>query len=244
MDWIADNLIAGVMIIIAVATLVASFAATRAMVPIARGIDAVSIAVGKSVMWLVLVAVLVSSYNAVQRYAFNVSSNAWLEIQWYLFGAVFLLAAAYTLQRNEHIRIDVVASALSARTRSWIDLFGHVFFLTPFTILMVHLSVPWAIFSYTRNELSTNAGGLIRWPAKALLVIGFALLFAQAMSEIIKRVAVLRGAIDDPNTGHDAASGIVEGAVAMEAEPREFAHGAGAGEKTSQAAARDGETRR
>ena len=215
MDWIADYWLAIVLVLVTIATVIMSFANTRAVLPLSGAIDAVSIAVGKIVMWLVLVAVLVSTYNAIQRYAFNVSSNAWLEIQWYLYGAVFLLGAAYTLQRNEHIRIDVVASTLSNRTRSKIDLFGHIFFLTPFCILMVHLSVPWVIFSYTRNELSTNAGGLIRWPAKALLVLGFGLLFAQAMSEIIKRVAVLRGEIDDPNIDHDAAAGIVEGATAM-----------------------------
>ena len=218
-DWIADNVLAALMIVVTIATLVAAFAATRAMVPVSRAIDALSVAVGKTVMWLVLVAVLVSTYNAVQRYAFNVSSNAWLEIQWYLYGAVFLLAAAYTLQRNEHIRIDVVASMMSNRTRSWVDLVGHVLFLTPLCIMMVELAVPWVQLSYVRNEVSDNAGGLIRWPAKALVIAGFALLFVQAMSEIIKRVAVIKGVIEDPNRGHDAASGVVEGAVAMEAEP-------------------------
>ena len=207
-------------------TIALAFASTAAMVPLSRAIDALSVAVGRTVMWLVLVAVLVSAYNAMQRYAFNVSSNAWLEIQWYLYGAIFLLAAAYTLQRNEHIRIDVVASMLSRRTRSWIDLFGHIFFLTPLTILMVELSVPWAIFSYTRNELSDNAGGLLRWPAKALLVLGFSLLFLQALSEIVKRVAVLRGVIDDPNAEHDAVDAIVESAVAMEADGPAASHGA------------------
>ena len=219
MDWIADNLIATIMLAMALGTLVAAFAATRAMVPLSRAVDALSVGVGKAVMWLVLVAVLVSAYNALQRYAFNVSSNAWLEIQWYLYGAVFLGAGAYTLQRNEHIRIDVVASMLSRRTRSWIDLGGHVFFLTPLTILMVELSVPWAIFSYTRNELSDNAGGLLRWPAKALLVFGFGLLFLQALSEIVKRVAVLRGVIADPNAEHDAMDGVVEGALAAHGPP-------------------------
>ena len=216
LDWIGEYRIASVMIAMLFATVVAAFRATRGMLPVARGIDAVSVAVGKTVMWLVLAAVLVSTYNAIQRYAFNVSSNAWLEIQWYLFGAVFLGAGAYTLQRNEHIRIDVAASSFSARTRSWIDLFGHIFFLAPFTILMVQTAVPWAIFSYARNELSTNAGGLIRWPAKSLLILGFALLFAQALSEIIKRVAVLRGEMEDPNIGHDAVTEIVETAKAME----------------------------
>ena len=226
LDWIADNGIAAALILVTLAVIVMSFAATRAMVPVSRAIDGLSVAVGKTVMWFVLAAVLVSTYNAIQRYVFSVSSNAWLEIQWYLYGAVFLLGAAYTLQRNEHIRIDVVASMLSARTRSWIDLMGHVLFLTPFCILMVHLSVPWVIFAYERNEVSSNAGGLIRWPAKALLIGGFALLFLQAMSEIIKRVAVLRGVIEDPNIGHDAATAIVEGAVAMEAPGLVDGHGA------------------
>ena len=216
LDWIADNGIAAALILVTLAVIVMSFAATRAMVPVSRAIDGLSVAVGKTVMWFVLAAVLVSTYNAIQRYVFSVSSNAWLEIQWYLYGAVFLLAAAYTLQRNEHIRIDVLASTLSARTRSWIDLFGHLVFLTPFCILIVHLSIDWVTLSYTRNEVSDNAGGLIRWPAKLLVPIGFALLYAQAMSEIVKRVAVLRGVIEDPNVGHDAQTAIVEGAVAME----------------------------
>ena len=227
MSLITDNLIATVMLVMAIATIVLAFARTPAMVPLSRGIDAVSVAVGRAVMWLVLVAVLVSAYNAMQRYAFNVSSNAWLEIQWYLYGAIFLGAAAYTLQRNEHIRIDVVASMMSRRTRSWIDLFGHVFFLTPFTILMVELAVPWTITSFERNELSDNAGGLLRWPAKALLIFGFSLLFLQALAEIIKRVAVLRGVIEDPNADHDAVDGLVEGAVAMETDEPHGAGGAG-----------------
>ena len=218
MDWIADHLVATLMLAAALAVIAGAFLATRAMLPLSRGIDALSVFVGKAVMWLVLVAVLVSAFNAVQRYAFNVSSNAWLEIQWYLYGAIFLLAAAYTLQRNEHIRIDVVASMLSRRTRSWIDLVGHALFLLPFAILMVDLSLPWVELSYRRNELSDNAGGLIRWPAKALVPAGFFLLYLQALSEIIKRVAVLRGAIEDPSAEHDAVDGLVEGAVAMEAD--------------------------
>ena len=218
LDWIANHWIATLMIVGALAVIITAFAATRAVLPLSRAIDALSVAVGKTVMWLVLVAVLVSTYNAVQRYAFNVSSNAWLEIQWYLYGAIFLLAAAYTLQRNEHIRIDVVASMLSRRSRSWIDLFGHILFLLPLTILIVDLSIPWVELSYRRNELSDNAGGLIRWPAKALVPAGFFLLYLQGLSEVIKRAAVLRGVIEDPNADHDAVDGLVEGAVAMEAD--------------------------
>lgn len=167
-----------------------------------RAVDTVTVAVGRSVSWLVLVAVLISAGNAVIRKAFSISSNSWLEAQWYLFGAVFLLAAAYTLQRNEHIRIDVFASTLSKRTRDYIDLFCHIFFLLPFVLLMVWLSVPWALKAWEINEVSTNAGGLVRWPAKFLLVAGFVLLTLQAFSEIIKRWAVIRGLIPEPYPQH------------------------------------------
>ena len=181
------------------------------LLALSRLIDTVSVFIGKSVMWLVLVAVLVSAYNATVRYLGDAltslpiprASNALLELQWYLYGAVFLLAAAYTLQRNEHIRIDIVSSWLSKRTRDWIDLVCHIFFLLPFTILLSWLSWPWLVRSYLSGEISTNSGGLIIWPAKALVVARFLLLTAQAISEIIKRIAVIRGAIDDPSPQHD-----------------------------------------
>lgn len=181
------------------------------LLALSRLIDTISVFIGKSVMWLVLVAVLVSAYNATVRYLGDAltslpiprASNALLELQWYLYGAVFLLAAAYTLQRNEHIRIDIVSSRLSKRTRDWIDLVCHVLFLLPFTILLSWLSWPWLVRSYLSGEISTNSGGLIIWPAKALVVAGFLLLTAQAISEIIKRIAVISGAIDDPSPQHD-----------------------------------------
>ena len=158
--------------------------------------------------WLILVAVLVSATNAVIRKVFSVSSNSWLELQWYLFGAAFLLASAYTLKQNEHIRIDIIYGLFSRRTQHWIDLFGHLVFLMPFTLLMLYYFVPYVAQSYANGEVSTNSGGLTIWPAKALLLVGFLLLALQGVSEIIKKIAVMRGIIDDPNpfiSAHEAA---------------------------------------
>jgi TRAP-type mannitol/chloroaromatic compound transport system permease small subunit len=170
----------------------------QALLRLSAGIDRVTAFIGRSVSWLILVAVLVSAGNAVMRKAFSSSSNAWLELQWYLFSAVFLLAAAYTLQRNEHIRIDIVTANLSKRVRDWIDLFGHVFMLMPFVGLMIYESIPYLQASIRLNERSFNAGGLVLWPAKALILAGFLLLFLQGISEIIKRIAIMRGVIPDP----------------------------------------------
>jgi TRAP-type mannitol/chloroaromatic compound transport system permease small subunit len=171
-------------------------------------IDRVNEIIGKAVSWLILVAVLVSATNAVIRKTMNVSSNAWLELQWYLYGAAFLLAAAYTLKENEHIRIDIAYGAFSRRVQHWIDLFGHVFFLMPFVVLMLYLFVPYVSMSVRSGEVSNNSGGLVIWPAKALLLAGFTLLFLQGISEIIKKIAVMRGIIDDPTpfiSAHEAA---------------------------------------
>jgi TRAP-type mannitol/chloroaromatic compound transport system permease small subunit len=169
------------------------------LLALSRAIDRINEFVGKWVSWLILLAVLVSATNAVIRKAFNVSSNAWLELQWYLFGAAFLLAAAYTLRQNEHIRIDIVYGMFSRRVQHWIDLFGHVFFLMPFVVLMIFYFVPYVSLSFRIGEVSTNAGGLILWPAKSLLLIGFFLLAIQGLSEIIKKIAVMRGDMEDPN---------------------------------------------
>lgn len=171
-------------------------------------IDRANEFIGKSVSWLILVSVLVSAINAIIRKAFNVSSNAWLELQWYLFGAAFMLAAAYTLKQNEHIRIDVVYGLFSRRVQHWIDLFGHICFLMPFALLMVYFFVPYTLFSFRTGEVSTNSGGLIIWPAKAILLVGFTLLAIQGVSEIIKKIAVMRGLMDDPTpfiSAHKAA---------------------------------------
>lgn len=175
----------------------------KALLALSRVIDRINEFIGRRIAWLVVVAVLVSAINATVRKMFDISSNAWLELQWYLYGAVFLLAASYTLQLNEHVRIDFVSNMLSKRTRDWIDLLGHIFLLLPFAALIVYLSWPWFLHSFAIQEHSNNAGGLLLWPAKILVVIGFALLTAQSISEIIKRFAVIRGLIDEPYPGHD-----------------------------------------
>ena len=173
----------------------------RPMLAFARAIDALNDRVGRAVAWLVLAAVLLSSGNAVSRYALNLSSNAWLEIQWYLFSAIFLLAAGYTLQRNGHVRIDVVSGRLSPRARAWIDIFGTTFFLMPMALIILYLSWPMFLQSFVGNEISSDAGGLVRWPVKLLMPVGFALLVLQGVSEMVKRVAFLRGGLDaEPGT--------------------------------------------
>lgn len=174
----------------------------KLLLRLSAAIDAVNNVVGKNVSWLILVAVLISAGNATVRKAFDISSNMWLELQWYLYGTVFMLAAAYTLLKNEHIRIDVVSNLMRKKTRDRIDLFCHVFFLMPFVLLMVWLCVPWFFLSYTTGEISANAGGLVIWPAKMMVLIGFVLLVGQAFSEIIKRTAVIAGIIDDPTPQH------------------------------------------
>lgn len=165
---------------------------------ISRLIDAVNDRIGRLAYWLVLVAVIVSSGNAVVRYALNTSSNAWLELQWYLYAAVFLLCAGYTLLRNEHVRIDLVAGRLSRRSQAWIDLGGGLLFLLPMALLIAWLSWPMFVESYIRDEYSSDAGGLLRWPVKLLIPVGFALLILQGVSEIIKRAAFLCGCGPDP----------------------------------------------
>jgi TRAP-type mannitol/chloroaromatic compound transport system permease small subunit len=161
-------------------------------------IDRMNEWIGKAMGWLILLAILVSAGNAVIRKVFSTSSNAWLELQWYLFGAAFMLAAAYTLKQNEHVRVDVFYASRTRRTQHWIDLFGHVVFLMPFVLLMSWMLVPYALRAYANGEVSTNAGGLIIWPARALLAAGFILLVLQGFSEIVKKIAVMRGIIPDP----------------------------------------------
>lgn len=168
------------------------------LLAVSRAIDAVNERVGRIMIWLVLVMVLVSASNAMSRYLFNLSSNAWLELQWYLFAAVFLLCAGYTLLHNEHIRIDVLSSRLSARARLWIDVVGTVLFLLPVSLFIVWLSWPIFMNAWDSGEMSSNAGGLIRWPARLLVPAGFLLLSLQGVSELIKRVAALMGLIPDP----------------------------------------------
>jgi TRAP-type mannitol/chloroaromatic compound transport system permease small subunit len=166
------------------------------LLSLSKYIDALNERIGLGISWALLLAVLICSGNAIVRYTFNTSSNAWLEIQWYLFGAIFLLAASYTLRRNEHVRIDVVVGRFSKRTQVWIDVFGFLFFLLPATLLILYFAVPFAIESVRNQEVSSNAGGLIVWPAKILIPIGFLLLTLQGVSELIKRVGFLMGQVD------------------------------------------------
>jgi TRAP-type mannitol/chloroaromatic compound transport system permease small subunit len=165
---------------------------------ISRAIDRITGFIGRAVMWLILLSVLVSAGNALSRKFLSLSSNAWLDLQWYLFAGAFLLAAAYTLQRNDHIRIDIISNVLPKRVRIWIDIFGHVVMLLPFAILIIREATPWFARSFSIGETSSNYGGLIQWPMKGLVVVGFFLLALQALSELIKRVAVLLGNIADP----------------------------------------------
>src|SRR5919201_6355463 len=174
----------------------------RSLLALSRAIDALNERLGRIVFWGVLIMVLVSAGNATSRYAFNVASNAWLELQWYLFSAVFLLCAGYTLLHNEHIRIDVVSSLLSRRKQMWIDVFGLVFFLLPMTLFIMWLSWPVFMNAWTSGEISGSAGGLVRWPVRLLVPAGFLLLSLQGISELIKRIAYLRGLIDDPVEKH------------------------------------------
>jgi len=177
------------------------------LLALSRVIDRVNRSVGVTLSWLVLVAVLISAINAVIRKLFGVSSNSWLELQWVLFSTIFLVGASWTLLDNEHIRIDIVNNLLPKRVRDTIDVIGHAFFLLPFAIVMLVTSLPFFLASYRIHEQSGNAGGLPQWPAKSLIFIGFAFLLTQAVSELIKRIAIMRRLIADPHVtaAHSAA---------------------------------------
>ncbi|MFC7514439.1 TRAP transporter small permease subunit [Herbaspirillum sp. GCM10030257] len=166
------------------------------LLSLSRFIDALNEKIGNGISWALLLSVLICTGNALVRYAFNTSSNAWLEIQWYLFSAIFLLATAYTLRRNEHVRIDVVAGRFSKRIQVWIDVFGFLLFLLPITCIILYYAIPYAWDSIQSQEISSNAGGLIVWPAKLLIPVGFLLLALQGLSELIKRIGFLRGELD------------------------------------------------
>ena len=175
----------------------------NALLTLSRAIDALSERIGRLIYWLVLVVVLISAANATIRKLFNYSSNAYLEIQWYLFSVIFLFGAGYVLLHNAHVRIDIVSGRLSARAQNWIDVFGIVFFLFPMSITIMWLSWPLFMDSYVRNEVSTNAGGLVIWPARVMVPIGFFLLILQGVSELIKRIAFLMGLMPNPLERHD-----------------------------------------
>ncbi|HSQ81647.1 MAG TPA: TRAP transporter small permease subunit [Casimicrobiaceae bacterium] len=172
------------------------------LLALSRAIDAATERVGRFVYWLILAVVLISAANATVRKLFNYSSNAYLEIQWYLFSVIFLFGAGYTLLCNDHVRIDIIAGRFSARTQNWIDVFGIVLFLFPMSFAIMWLGWPVFVDSWVRNEVSTNAGGLIVWPARLMVPVGFALLIVQGLSELIKRIAFLAGSIPDPLEKH------------------------------------------
>ena len=173
----------------------------QTLLSISKTIDQVNTRLGKPIAWLIFVAVAVSTVNALIRKIFDTSSNSWLELQWVLFGFVFLLCSPWTLLSNEHIRIDVISSKLPKRARDWIDIVGHVAFLLPFALVMILTSGPFALRSILGNEQSGNAGGLPQWPAKTLIFVGFIVLFVQGVSELIKRVAIMRGELEDTTSG-------------------------------------------
>ena len=171
----------------------------QALLKLSRGIDAFTRWTGKRLAWLILLAVVISAVNAIMRKSFDISSNSWLELQWVLFSIVFLMCSPWTLLDNEHIRIDIVSNALPKTARSVIDVIGHAFFLMPLCIVMIITGGPFFMRSFEVNEQSGNAGGLPQWPAKSLVIVGFVFLLVQGISELIKRIAVMRGVIPDPH---------------------------------------------
>ena len=170
----------------------------HALLKLSKGIDWLNTLIGKNVIWLIFAATIICAVNAIMRKAFNISSNAYLEIQWYLFAATFLLAAAYTLLHGEHVKIDVIYTHFSKRKQMWIDIFGFAFFLTPFCLAILWYGIPFFLNGYASGEMSPNTGGLIRWPVYAMIPLGFGLLLLQGWSELIKRLAFLQGLIEDP----------------------------------------------
>lgn len=182
----------------------------QALLKLSNGIDAFTRWTGKRVAWLILVAVIISALNAIVRKTFDTSSNSWLELQWVLFSIVFLLGSAWTLLDNEHIRIDIFNSMMPKKARNIVDVIGHAFFLLPLTVVMIITGVPFFQRSFQLNEQSGNAGGLPQWPAKSLIMIGFAFLLVQAVSELIKRIAVMRGLIPD---AHESQAKAIEAEV-------------------------------
>ncbi|MGR9173503.1 TRAP transporter small permease subunit [Hyphomicrobiales bacterium] len=167
------------------------------LLALSRAIDAINTFFGKAVSWLLLLAVLISAVNATTRKLFNLSSNAWLEAQWYLFSAAFLVAAAWTLMSNEHVKVDLVYGRLSRRAQLWIEVLGTIFFLFPFCLITIYLSWPTVLEKFSTGEISNNTGGLILWPVWAMIPLGFGLLTLQGVSELIKRIAILRGDLPD-----------------------------------------------
>ncbi len=197
----------------------------RALLAFSRAVDWLSEHIGRYLIWLIFASTLISGINASVRKAFNYSSNSFLEVQWYLFAAAFLLGSGYTLLNGEHVKIDVIYHRLSKRMQMWIDVFGFVLFLTPVCVAVLVFGIPWAWQGFTSGEMSNNAGGLIRWPVFVMMPIGFALLLLQGWSELIKRLAYLQGLIEDPTAKRAAKSAEEELAeeIARLAEEKEKA---------------------
>lgn len=195
----------------------------NALLKLSTLIDALTERVGKSIIWLVLIVTLISAGNALMRYTINYSSNAFLEIQWYLFGMIFLLGSGYTLMRNEHVRIDLISGKFSKRGQTWIDIFGIIFFLMPMAITVMYLSWPIFLLALQNNEQSNNAGGLSVWPARLMIPVGFFLLILQGFSELIKRVGFLRGLCPDPTEKLHTLTPEEELALAIKAAKGEIA---------------------
>ena len=193
----------------------------NALLNLSRRIDALTERIGQAALWLVLVVVLISAANAMMRYTINYSSNAYLEIQWYLFGMIFLSCGGYTFMRNEHVRIDLISGRFSKRGQTWIDIFGILFFLMPMAVAIMVLSWPVFIHAIESSEMSNSAGGLIVWPARLMIPAGFLLLIVQAISELIKRVGFLRGLCPDPTEKLKALSNEEELALAIKAQKGE-----------------------
>jgi TRAP-type mannitol/chloroaromatic compound transport system permease small subunit len=201
----------------------------HALLKFSKLVDGLNTLIGKYVIWLILASTVVSAVNAIVRKAFNVSSNAYLEVQWYLFAAAFLLCAAYTLLNGEHVKIDVVSSRLSKRAQMWIDVLGFTFFLTPFCLAILWFSVPFFLKGFASGEMSSNTGGLIRWPVYAMIPLGFGLLLLQGWSELIKRLAFLQGLIEDPTNkqaGKTAEEELAEAIQQLAEEKAAKAHAA------------------
>ena len=193
----------------------------NALLKLSRLIDALTERIGKAVLWLVLIVVLVSAANAIMRYTIHYSSNAFLEIQWYLFGVIFLFSSGYTLLRNEHVRIDLISSKFSKRGQVWIDIFGILFFLMPMAVVIMLLSWPVFMNAFESQEMSNSAGGLIVWPARLMIPVGFFLLILQAISELIKRVGFLMGLCANPMERLNVPSAEEELAQAIKAQKGE-----------------------
>ena len=170
----------------------------RALLKFSNAVDWLNAQIGKYVIWLILASTVISGVNAIVRKIFNMSSNAYLEVQWYLFAASFLIAAGYTLLQGEHVKIDVLSGRLSKRGQIWIDIVGFIFFLTPVCLAILYYGIPFFLQAYRSGEVSGNTGGLIRWPVYAMIPLGFSLLLLQGWSELIKRIAFLQGRIEDP----------------------------------------------